>query len=73
MAHENSGLGKSKNNNRDVTLKEHDSVLHDPKDDNFDIGGNVNAKGEKASPSSRGRGEVSSSDRGVSHDGHQSR
>lgn len=38
-----------------------------------DIVGNATARGEKTSPSSRGRGETSSPDHGVSHDGHKSR
>lgn len=70
---ENSGLGKAKNNNRDVTLDEHDGVLDETKNDDFDIAGNATVRGEKTSPSSRGRGETSATDRGVSHDGHNSR
>lgn len=73
---EHSGNGKSNNNNLDPTLDEHaaaSGVLRDPKDDNFDIGGNVNAVGGKASPSGRGRGETSAADKGNAHTGPESR
>lgn len=70
---DNSGSGKAKNNNHDVTLDEHEGPPRDPKDSAFDIGGDTTVRGETPSPSGRGRGETASSDRGLSHDGHESR
>lgn len=70
---EHSGNGKSNNNNLDPMLHEHTAggVLHDPKNDDFSIGGAVGAD-EKASPSNRGRGETSAADRGNAHTGPKS-
>jgi hypothetical protein len=64
---DNSGSGKSKNNNHDPTLEEHrgqggpgarggDFTEGAP----FDIAGNARVRGEDPSPDDRARGETSS-------------
>jgi hypothetical protein len=67
---DNSGSGKAKNNNHDVTLDEHAggkgpaqrSAMLDQQAPG-DIAGNVRLKGEDPSPDDRDRGETSSKDR----------
>lgn len=67
---ENSGSGKSKNNNLDPTLEEHRGQgtagregqdLFEGAD--FDIGGNARIRDEKPSPSDRKRGETAVTDK----------
>ena len=64
---ENSGQGKSENNLRDPTLKEHEAEGgHRPPQsapgDEAVIGGSAHERGEDLSPDDRQRGETSSAD-----------
>ena len=63
---DNSGLGKSKSELRDPTMRDHEGSKGPaqqsggrPEDNRTDLTGNVRAKGQDPSPDDRARGEVS--------------
>jgi len=67
---DNSGQGKSKNNMRDPTMRDHEgsegpaqqSAKMQEGGSAFDIAGNARVRGEDPSPNDRARGETSSAD-----------
>lgn len=68
----NSGSGKSKNNLHDPTVRDNEGKGGTGREGQdftegsaFDIGGNAKVRGEKPSPSDRGRGETSSTEPGA--------
>lgn len=68
---DNSGSGKSKNNLRDPTLKEHETegrhrAPQPTPGDEATIGANAHQRGEDPSPGDRERGETSVADKGPS-------
>lgn len=65
---DNSGSGKSNNNNRNPTLDEHQQAgghrpAHPPDGGKATIGGNARQRGEDPSPDNRLRGETAINDR----------
>jgi len=68
---DNSGSGKSKNNLRDPTIKEHEAegghrAPRPVPGNEAAIGANARQRGEEPSPADRARGETSVADRGDS-------
>lgn len=77
---DNSGSGKSKNNNRDPTLKEHVGQGGTGRKGqdftegmDFDVARNATVRGEKPSPSGRRRGETAMSEPAPATDKERSR
>lgn len=70
---DNSGSGKSQNNDRNPTLEEHQKVgghtpARPPGGAEAAVGGNARQRGEDPSPDNRRRGETAISDRAAPAD-----
>lgn len=70
---DNSGNGKSQNNNRNPTLDEHQEAgghrpARTPDGEKAAIGGNARQRGEDPSPDDRRRGETAINDRAAAVD-----